>query len=90
MEYKISGIQTNIPFFKAVLADENFLSGEYDTGFLSTDKMGQLISDLDESREFDDLAMIVAAIAKTEDLHRASPNQNPTQPSASRWKWSYR
>ena len=90
MEYKISGIQTNIPFFKAVLEDEGFLSGQYDTGYLSTDKMGELVSALDNARKYDELAMIVAAIAKTEQLQRAVPNNQPTQATASRWKWSYR
>jgi acetyl/propionyl-CoA carboxylase alpha subunit/acetyl-CoA carboxylase alpha subunit len=31
----VTGIHTNIPFLVAVLDDKTFLSGEYDTGFLS-------------------------------------------------------
>jgi acetyl-CoA carboxylase biotin carboxylase subunit len=33
-EYVIQGIRTNVPFHRAALAEEDFLSGEYDTRFV--------------------------------------------------------
>lgn len=33
-EYVVEGIKTTVPFHRAVLRDEEFLSGEFDTGFI--------------------------------------------------------
>jgi acetyl-CoA carboxylase biotin carboxylase subunit len=35
-EFRVEGIATNLPFHRAVLADEAFLAGRYDTGFVET------------------------------------------------------
>ena len=85
-EYRIRGIQTSIPFFKALLDDESFLSGRYSTAFLSEQKMRDLTTQDTPS----EIASIAAAIAAFEKDMRW---QNPTEPakkSTNRWKWSYR
>jgi acetyl/propionyl-CoA carboxylase alpha subunit len=35
-EFTIAGVQTTIPFCQFVLSHRKFLTGEYDTGFVST------------------------------------------------------
>jgi acetyl-CoA/propionyl-CoA carboxylase biotin carboxyl carrier protein len=34
-EFRVEGISTTLPFFRAVLDDETFISGEYTTGFIA-------------------------------------------------------
>lgn len=83
-EYRVQGIQTTIPFFQALLDDAEFLSGQYDTGFLSVEKMNAL------SRKpvNPSIAELAALIAQFELDLKGKPAQQ-TQ-STSKWKWSYR
>ena len=34
-EFRVEGIATTLPFFRAILADETFVSGDYTTGFVA-------------------------------------------------------
>jgi acetyl-CoA/propionyl-CoA carboxylase, biotin carboxylase, biotin carboxyl carrier protein len=34
-EFRVEGISTTLPFFRAILADETFVSGDYTTGFVA-------------------------------------------------------
>ena len=54
-EFKIVGVQTNIPFHMAVMEDSRFLAGEIDTGFLN-----RAIAPA-ESGEGDGIAALAAA-----------------------------
>ena len=40
-EFRVEGISTTLPFFRAVLSDEAFVSGDYTTGFIA-ERMGKL------------------------------------------------
>jgi acetyl-CoA/propionyl-CoA carboxylase biotin carboxyl carrier protein len=40
-EFRVEGISTTLPFFRAILADETFVSGDYTTGFVA-DRMESL------------------------------------------------
>ncbi|MDG1482240.1 MAG: acetyl-CoA carboxylase biotin carboxylase subunit [Myxococcota bacterium] len=85
-EYRVRGITTSIPFFRTLLADPDFISGEYDTGFLTEERMERLTV----SSRNDDLAVIAAAIAAFErDTAVKRPSQGTGQ-SGSQWKWSFR
>ncbi len=85
-EYRVRGITTSIPFFRTLLADPDFVSGEYDTGFLNEERMERLTV----SSRNDDLAVIAAAIAAFErDTAVKRPSQSTGQ-SGSQWKWSFR
>ena len=37
-EYQVSGIRTNLPFHRRVLREPDFLSGQYDTGYIEAHK----------------------------------------------------
>lgn len=83
-EYRVQGIQTTIPFFQALLDDPDFLSGEYDTGFLTPAKMEALAPQPNHLA----VAELAALIAQFETDLNTKP---PSQPQAtSKWKWSYR
>ena len=84
-EYRIRGIETTIPFFKALLKDEEFLSGHYDTGFLTPEKMASLAPE----KKYSEIAELAAVIYAFEREQKIKPSTNQGQ-SASKWKWSFR
>ncbi|MGC6494073.1 MAG: acetyl-CoA carboxylase biotin carboxylase subunit, partial [Myxococcota bacterium] len=69
-DYHIVGIDTSIPFFKALLEDEAFIAGQYTTGFLQGT---WLESNMVKSEDDAEWAAIAAAIARaTDDLELAT------------------
>ena len=40
-EFIVEGIKTTVPFHKALMKDENFRAGKFDTGFLNNFDMDQ-------------------------------------------------
>ncbi len=83
--YHLVGTSTSIPFFIAVLDDEDFLAGQYDTGFIQEE---WLEGSLKPSDSTVDLAVVAAAIARFDsDMHlsRGAPTQ-----SQSAWKRAHR
>ena len=61
-EYKIAGLKTTIPFFRAVMEDDEFVGGRLDTGFIERffDRRPKDVSHDDETR---DIGLIAAALA---------------------------
>ena len=84
-EYCILGIQTSIPFFQALLDDEEFLSGIYDTGYLTPEKMTSLTQS--DSGVSDEVLAAIAILALERDLAK-KPSQQKS--SGSKWKWAHR
>jgi acetyl-CoA carboxylase biotin carboxylase subunit len=92
-EYEVGGIKTTIPFFREVMHDEEFLSGQLDTGFVSRfmerRRAGAGVKDDEEEARRRDLARIAAALAYAEGTGTAAPaasSQQPARPAPSRWK----
>ena len=83
-EYRIRGIRTSIPFFRAIMADPDFQAGRVSTGFLSPERMERLIG----ATEIPEAAFIAAAIAATEQARRGVAP--PAGGALDRWKWSFR
>ena len=80
------GIQTSIPFFLNLLQDEEFLSGLYDTGYLTPSKMEQLCPEREEPS-----VEILAALAMVAALRDQKPSTKTSPKSAaSAWKWHFR
>ncbi|MEC8277902.1 MAG: 3-methylcrotonyl-CoA carboxylase, partial [Myxococcota bacterium] len=84
--YEILGIETTIPFFLAILKDEQFLNADYDTGFLSVEKMKALEEKLEVPIETWPALMAFAQYQKSSQPQKDLPGQQPM----SRWKWSFR
>ena len=87
-EYRVRGIHTTIPFFRALLRDPDFRSGHYSTAFLDGDRMERLCADMGES---DPLSASLAALvhAYERDLAAGTRSPQPGGPT-NRWKWSFR
>ena len=85
MEYRIRGIETTIPFFKALLKDKDFIAGNYDTGFLSPEKL----ADLAAEKQYLEIAELASVIYAFERDQKIKPSGQQGQ-ATSKWKWSFR
>jgi acetyl-CoA carboxylase biotin carboxylase subunit len=84
-EYEVAGIKTTLPFFREVMEDEEFLSGELDTGFIPRFQERRKEKSLDEAAR--DIAVIAAA------METSKKNVTPatsTSNRPSRWVMSGR
>ncbi len=80
-EYHVGGIRTTIPFFLAVLADEEFVTGDIDTGFIARFLERQQPPEPDAEAEI--VAMMAAALDYSSRIHAVSAPESKT---ISRWK----
>jgi acetyl-CoA carboxylase biotin carboxylase subunit len=98
IEYRVRGIATNIAFFRDLLNDPEFVSGDYNTGFLTPERIagwsgngggvvGALVADADRAR-VEEVAVIAAAIAAFE--RDAALKRPDSAAGADPWKWSMR
>lgn len=91
-EYTVEGINTTIPFFRAVVGNDEFRRGDFDTGFIDRfikDGFGTPGStDGEQTRRLEDIAAITAVLharARTTQLEARMPRT-----IESRWKLSGR
>lgn len=96
-EYEVGGIKTTLPFFREVVRDEEFRSGQLDTGFISRFNARRDAARAAKSEKRDperrvqeDLALIAAAIHYARLQRRATGNSRPAADEQSRWKMSGR
>jgi len=80
-EYVITGVKTNLPLFRRILPDPDFLAGKTDTGYLARLFRKPLPPTKDHDRE---IAAIAVAIYSA--LNPANGNCTPPQPASSAWK----
>ena len=86
-EYEVMGIRTTLPFFREVMNDEEFVSGNIDTGFITRFNERRATPKVEEVAT-SDIAVIAAAMVHS----RPIPASNNHQPKigASRWARSAR
>ena len=96
-EYYVGGIRTTIPFFQAVLDDEEFRQGEIDTGFIARyfERRTLQRTDHEDSSEADRALTseeIAAAVVAAFNFTRQSqqPLSNAPQAPVSKWKMAGR
>ena len=86
-EYSIEGINTTLPFFRAVVQDPDFKRGEFDTGFidrfLSLDAKASRASSSATDVKLVDLAAIAAVLHA---ISSARATDSAPRTSDSRWK----
>lgn len=94
-EYHVGGIRTTIPFFTAVLGDEEFISGELDTGFIArfNERQAAVAADQTTDDEAVELsgAQIAAAMVAALQYHQQENKQSVASNhsghmSVSQWK----
>lgn len=86
-EYEVGGIKTTLPFFRAIVRDEEFKSGRLDTGFISrfAERRTAVAPDQVEL----DIAIIAASIHYQKLQRRLAFSANSTK-SESPWKMVHR
>jgi acetyl/propionyl-CoA carboxylase alpha subunit len=70
-EYRVEGIQTNLKFFRSVLTDGRFRSGDFDTGFIEAWQQRSKNTPTPTEMERD-LAAIAAALQDSEEAPEVS------------------
>jgi acetyl-CoA carboxylase biotin carboxylase subunit len=82
-EYEVGGIKTTLPFFREIVEDSEFISGNLDTGFIGRFTERKKAKEVDEAAR--DLAVIAAVLANARERKTVSNESNKTQQTASRW-----
>jgi acetyl-CoA carboxylase biotin carboxylase subunit len=80
-EYKIGGIKTTLPFFLDVMADEEFIEGRLDTGFIGRFNERRVRAEAAQTES--DLAAIAAALSYGDRI--AVSNSGNASDGPSRW-----
>jgi acetyl-CoA carboxylase biotin carboxylase subunit len=57
-EYRVVGIQSNLPFHRRILRDENFIKGDFDTGYLGR---ANIMTQPEAEGEEREMAAVIAA-----------------------------
>lgn len=84
-EYQVGGIRTTIPFFQAVLDDEEFQRGEIDTGYIARFLDRQRAQAVPQSEDEQHNERIVAAIVAA--LNFTQPTSTASAPATRVSKW---
>ncbi|MBI4462132.1 MAG: acetyl-CoA carboxylase biotin carboxylase subunit [Acidobacteria bacterium] len=82
-EYFVGGIRTNLPFFRRLLDQPEFLAGDLDTELI--DRMLAERPTVEPAAPLRDVAAVAAALTELAQASRNGASQ-PTAPPASRWK----
>ena len=85
LEYRVRGIATNVAFFRQLLSDSDFISGDYNTGFLTPERMESWPADYEPS-EVAAIAAAIAAFERDTAMKRPADAGQPSSP----WRWSLR
>lgn len=86
-EYEVSGIQTNIPFFRRLLDHSDFVAARIDTGFIDRALEGGLLSaNAHDDPKVERAAILVAVL----DALRKSNTQGAPAAQTSGWKMAGR
>jgi acetyl-CoA carboxylase biotin carboxylase subunit len=86
-ELRVEGIRTNVPLFRALLADADFRAGNLDIGMLDRKLAAGELQPVEETAGLADLPFIAAALAHHERAHRTigSPGGEGSGSRRSRW-----
>jgi acetyl-CoA carboxylase biotin carboxylase subunit len=78
-EYRVAGVQTNLPFHRWLLTHPRFARGETDTGFLEEEyRPGELMRDREE---------VTAVVAAAWAAYHAGPARSEARPAAADTAW---
>ncbi|MFN2158884.1 MAG: acetyl-CoA carboxylase biotin carboxylase subunit [Anaerolineales bacterium] len=84
-EYKIVGVQTNIPFYQNLMDSTRFIAGQYDTRFVEERfSMHQAATARDEQEE---IAAIFATLVAHRQAQQATTIVQRGERDTSNWKW---
>jgi acetyl-CoA carboxylase biotin carboxylase subunit len=95
-EYSVDGIKTTLPFFRAIVRDEEFIAGRLDTGFIPRFLKRQEKADTPGKEAYAgvaeerDVALLVAALDYLRAQKEAGANHQPGAKEQSRWRMAGR
>ncbi|MCK4490967.1 MAG: hypothetical protein KAU23_11950, partial [Anaerolineales bacterium] len=84
-EYRIIGIQTNIPFHQNLLQNPDFLAGNFNTQFVQ-DVLPPL-STSHQDKTLSEIAALAATLAAHDQSQRAALEIQRSKRDVSNWKW---
>jgi acetyl-CoA carboxylase biotin carboxylase subunit len=89
-ELRVEGIRTNVPLFRALLADPDFRSGNMDIGMLDRKMAAGELAPVEDTDSLADLPILAAALAHYERANRTivdggAGNDSATTSRRSRW-----
>jgi acetyl-CoA carboxylase biotin carboxylase subunit len=87
-EYEIGGIKTTLPFFRAVMEDEEFIAGKIDTGFIPRFNERKEKAEVNPGDQ--DFAIIAAALAYSKAAREINHDPGHKSRGPSRWVMSGR
>jgi acetyl-CoA carboxylase biotin carboxylase subunit len=84
-EYRIVGVQTNIPFHQTMMDSHRFMGGQYDTRFVE-ERFS--MEDAQESRAtYPEIAALLATLVAHQETERSAQVVRRNERDASNWKW---
>lgn len=89
-EYLVVGIKTTLPFFRQIVADDEFIAGQLDTGFIERFNQRRATANEDTEIKHRDLAMIVASLHYARIQRQVTNGAGSPTAVESRWKRSGR
>jgi acetyl-CoA carboxylase biotin carboxylase subunit len=84
-EYKITGVETTLPFCRFVLQHESFISGHFDTGFVDKYFKPELLQTTPDTTT-QELAAIVAAMVLQQNKSNTTEPTSSAATQTSNWK----
>ena len=87
-EYDVGGIKTTLPFFREIMEDEEFLSGNLDTGFIS--RFNERREKKETARVEKDMALIAAVLSTEKKQNSSVGDSKKPEPEMSRWAYAGR
>ncbi len=82
-EYRVMGVNTNIPFHQSLLDSHRFMAGSFDTSFVEE----RFEIEKEESEEQTELAAILATLVAHRDRQQAAQIVQRNARDVSNWKW---
>lgn len=91
-EYEVGGIKTTLPFFRAIVRDEEFKSARLDTGFISrfNERRESARAGAEPDQIDQDIALLAAAIHYAKMQKATALGQNNSAGGQNRWKMVHR
>jgi acetyl-CoA carboxylase biotin carboxylase subunit len=84
-EYKIVGVQTNIPFYQNLMDSTRFIAGQYDTRFVEERFSMQQAETVRAEQE--EIAAIIATLVAHRKAQQAATIVQRNERDTSNWKW---
>jgi acetyl-CoA carboxylase, biotin carboxylase subunit len=85
-EYRIMGLNTNLPFHMKLMDSHHFISGKFDTGFVEH----YFNPTVDSMRLNPEAAAIIATLVAHHNQQQAAQIIGPNERDTSNWKWMSR